>query len=124
MKTVNRYITIQLISTFIATLSVLTFIMLAAGMVSGVELLAKGVNFSLFAEFVGYRMPKALGLAIPMSILTSTILLFSRLSADNEITAMRAGGISVWQIITPCLAFSAVLSAFCFWLQSEVIPVT
>ncbi|MCK5835185.1 MAG: LptF/LptG family permease [Lentisphaeria bacterium] len=122
MKTLNRYVGSQLLISFAVTLTVLTFIMLSAGIVAGVNLLSKGLDFSLFIKFVGFGMPKALGLAIPMALLTATILVFSRMSADNEITAMRAGGVSIWQIITPCLFLSLFISIFCLWLQLEIIP--
>ncbi len=122
MKTLNLYVARQLVGVFLVTLAVLTFIMLAAGLVAGAALLAKGLPLSLFLKFVGYGMPKAMGLAMPMSMLVSTILVFGRLSADNEITAMRAGGVSIWQIVSPCLFFSIVVSSICLWLQLEVIP--
>lgn len=122
MKTLNIYVARQLISVFIVSLMVMTFIMLAAGIVAGAGLLAKGLSVPLFFKFIGYGMPKAMGLAIPMSILTATILVFGRLSADNEITAMRSSGISIWQIVSPCLLFSIVISALCMWLQLEIIP--
>jgi lipopolysaccharide export LptBFGC system permease protein LptF len=44
------------------------------------------------------------------------------MSADKEITPMRAGGVSIWQIITPCLFLSLIISIFCLWLQMEIIP--
>lgn len=122
MKTLNIYVGRQLLSVFLVTLAVLTFIMLAAGLVSGATLLAKGLPISLFVKFVAYGMPKALGLAMPMSLLTATILVFGRLSADNEVTAMRAGGVSIWQIVSPCLLISIVVSALCLYLQLYVIP--
>ncbi len=122
MKTVNFYIGRQLIATFFVTLIVLTFIMLATGIIAGVTLLARGLEISVFFKFILYGMPKALGLGIPMSMLTATILVFSRLSADNEITALRAAGISIWQIVSPCLIFSIFVSGFCLWLQLNVVP--
>ncbi len=122
MKTLNRYVGKQLLVSFLVTLMVLTFVMLSAGIVAGVNLLSKGLEFSLFIKFVAFGMPKALGLAIPMSLLAATILVFSRMSADNEITAMRAGGVSIWQIINPCLFLSLIVCALCLWLQLEIIP--
>ena len=56
-------------------------------------------------------MPEVLAFSIPIAMLVTVILVFSRMSAENEITALRASGISLWQITAPALilSFSFVL---------------
>ena len=69
-------------------------------------------------------LPDAIAFAMPLAILISSILVFSRLSGDNEITAMRASGVSIWQIIAPGLVLSLFVTAFCFYIYLFVAPIS
>jgi lipopolysaccharide export system permease protein len=67
-------------------------------------------------------LPAALGFAIPISAITATLLIFGRLSADSEITAMRACGISLWQIVQWMLPVALLLMLACLYINSELMP--
>lgn len=122
MKTLNLYVGRQLLVSFLVTLLVLTFVMLSASVVQATKLLSQGLDLGLFFRFVVMNLPKVLGMTIPFALLASTILVFSRLSADHEVTAMRAGGVSLWQIILPGVLLSLTISGVCYYLQNELIP--
>ena len=57
-----------------------------------------------------------------MAVLLAVLYAFSHLAADNEITAMRASGISVYQILAPVLAWGVFMSAFNFAFVDQVLP--
>src|ERR1019366_2843478 len=59
---------------------------------------------------------------IPWGLLTAILLVFGRLSADNELTAFRANGVSISRICLPLAAVAAVCCAICFWLNLSVAP--
>lgn len=122
MKTLNLYIAKQLVTTTAIAVGVLTFVMLSANLVKVFGLLSRGVSAGLLCRFLMFQMPDILTFALPLALLCSAVLVFSRLSAENEITAMRASGISLWQIISPGLILSILLSALCLWLQTTVSP--
>ncbi|EDM24783.1 putative permease, YjgP/YjgQ family protein [Lentisphaera araneosa HTCC2155] len=67
-------------------------------------------------------LPKILAYAIPIASLVSVTLVFSRMSAENEITAMRASGISLWQIVNPAILLALVSSACLFYLNMFAVP--
>ena len=122
MKTLNWYIARDLlINTFLAV-GILTFVMVSGNLFKVFELVAKCISPVVFGKFILLIVPEMLRYTIPLSLLTGTVLLFSRLSADNEITAMKASGVSLWQIIAPALALAGVLSGLCFWLATSVGP--
>jgi len=122
MKTLNVYIGRHLLVTTCIAVFVLTFVMVSAHLIRGFELLARGVSLGILGRFLLYEMPNALTFTIPMSLLVASVLVFSRFSADNEIMAMRASGVSLWQIISPGLLLSIALSVFCFWLHTSLGP--
>lgn len=53
-----------------------------------------------------YTMPYFLQYVIPMSIMMAVLMAFLRMSSDNEIMALKAGGVSVYRLFTPVLVFS------------------
>ncbi|MBP5182046.1 MAG: LptF/LptG family permease, partial [Lentisphaeria bacterium] len=65
-------------------------------------------------------LPMALAFSIPWAALVSIMLVFGRLSADNEITAMRACGISILQITAPIIVLAFLLSLICLYLNMEL----
>lgn len=86
------------------------------------ELLSRGVSPLMLCKFIMYQLPNMLRFSVPLSILITTVLVFSRLSADNEIVAMKAIGISIWQIITPSLVLSAIAAGLSLWVSLFVAP--
>ena len=122
MKTLNLYIGRGLLVTTGIAIGVLTFVMLSANLMKVFELLARGVEARVLVQFLGYLAPEMLKFTIPMAVLCSSVLVFSRLAADNEVNAMRASGVSLWQIISPGLVLSILLSGVCLWLQTSVSP--
>ncbi len=68
--------------------------------------------------FFGNSIPFIISQILPLAILTTMVLTLGGLSRTNEITAMRACGISLWRIVKPLMAFTIVLS-FCLLLLNE-----
>ena len=55
-------------------------------------------------------------------MLTAILLVFGRLSADNELIALRSNGISISRICIPLAAIAVVCTAICFWLNVQAAP--
>ena len=122
MKTLNLYVTKSFLSTFLMAIGILTFGMTGARLVKVFEYVSNGVPISVAGNFILDIMPIALAFTIPWATLVSIMLIFGRMSADNEITAMRACGISVLQIISPILIMTFGLTCLCLYLQLDVGP--
>lgn len=122
MRIVNAYIARKLVLTTLAAVGVLTFVLLSGNLIRVFDLLARGVSGATLGWLFLYLIPVALKFTIPFSLLCSSILVFSRLSADNELAAMRASGISLWQIITPALLLSVLFCALTYNLQMDYAP--
>ena len=102
MKTLNLYVTRAFLVTFFMALGVLTFGMTGARIARILDVIANGLPVSAFLQFLVYIMPLVLTFTIPWAIMAAVMLVFGRLSADSEITAMRACGISLLQVICSC----------------------
>ena len=74
------------------------------------------------ALFVVYQIPLILPIAIPISALIGSLLLFQRLSRTFELTALRAAGVGLHSILAPILFTSFLLSLFNFSFCAEISP--
>ncbi len=84
----------------------------------------KGVHLSVIGEVFLYSIPLWLGYILPFSCLAAVILGFSRLSADNEILALRANGIHLTKLLTPLLIIGIILSLVALIINDRIIPDT
>lgn len=70
------------------------------------------------------KLPQIIVWTLPMSVLLATLISLSRLSANSEIVAMRAGGISLLRIAWPIYALSLVISVLGFVISETIVPIT
>ncbi len=71
---------------------------------------------------VGLLVPFVLAFALPMGALTAALLVFGRLSSDQELTAARANGISLLALAFPIVLLSLGLCGFCAWINMDLAP--
>lgn len=118
----NRYLLGDFIKNFLLTLGVLTFVMYVGAVVQAIDYMSRGISGLLILKIFALNIPFTLSFVIPMSVLTTVLLHFGRLSADGEITAMKSCGISLWQTAAPIVFCAALLSAVCLYLNAELSP--
>jgi lipopolysaccharide export system permease protein len=122
MRTINRYLIHDFLAIFALTLAIFTSVMCLGVVIKAIDVAARGVSGGFILRVFAYNVPFMLTFSIPMSTITTVLLLFGRLSFDGELTAMKASGISLWQIISPVLMVSIVLSVICFAINATVAP--
>ena len=104
MKILHRYVLKEHVGPLTFALTALTSILLLQyiGKHFG-ELVGKGLPTVVIAEFFGLSVPLTVALTLPMAVLVATLYAFSRLAAENEITALKASGVSLVSVLTPVL---------------------
>lgn len=124
MLTADRYIGKQIISTTLFAVMILSGVFLLGNIFKEARPLFVGKHPSalLVFEFIFSVLPFSLMFTIPFSFLAAVMLVFGRLSADNEIVGMRMAGRSLPRIAVPVLLIAMALSGFCYWLNAKVAP--
>lgn len=106
---VNNYIFKEMIPPFLINLVFFSFIFL---MTQIIEIMNMIVNYKVGLSVIGlmilYTLPFFLEFIIPMSVMMSVLLTFLRLSGDNEILALKAGGLSIYNLMPPVIIFCLI----------------
>jgi lipopolysaccharide export system permease protein len=86
------------------------------------ELVGKGLPTIVIAEFFGLSVPLTVALTLPMAVLVATLYAFSRLAAENEITALKASGVSLVSVLKPVLWAALGVTIVMIGFNDQVLP--
>ena len=121
-RILSLYIIREIASLFLLGIMVFTLILLMGRLIKLTDLvISRGVPLADVSRMILYLMPSFLVFTIPMAFLLAVLLAFGRLSADNEITVMKAGGISLMQLMPPVVLCG--LSAALLTLAASTVGV-
>ncbi len=124
MRKLSKYLLIDFLTVFAVAILLITFAFSVGAIYKAIDIMAKGIPFSIVGKFFLYNLPYSLAFTVPISALFSTLLLFGRLSSDSEVNAMRSGGMSLWQIASPILLAALGLVGVCLYINCILYPQT
>jgi lipopolysaccharide export system permease protein len=125
VRTISRYLLRQHVAPLGFALGALTSLMLiqqVAKQLSG--LLGKGLPTGVIVEVFLLSLPFIVAVTLPMAVLVAVLHVFTRLAADNEITALQAGGVSVMRLVAPVLAGATGVALLSFLWNDQLLPRT
>ena len=124
MKIIDRYIGKEILVTTLFAVAVLSLVLVLGNVFK--QLLDLLVNqdapLALILSFIGYILPFSLSFTIPWGFLTAVLLVFGKLSAENELIALKSNGVSIPRICYPLAALTVVACLLCFWINVSVAP--
>jgi len=85
-------------------------------------IIGKGLSPWIISQVFILNLAWMLALSIPMAVLVSTLMAFGRLSQDNEITAMKGSGVSLYKLVAPPFFASIGVALFLVWFHNNVLP--
>ena len=122
MKTLERYVFGAFLSSFFLAFLVLSFVLTVGLMVQIVRYMLQGIPVDLVGRFAFVSFPETLQWTIPLALLVASVLVFSRLSADSEIAAMRACGVNLLTVVRAPLLFAFACTLLGLFVNNEIVP--
>ncbi len=127
LNTLQRYLFKQFFFTSFYTIALFVFVLIAGNALKEVlPLLASGkITWSFFFNTLFHLIPSMVAYALPLGMLTATLLVLGRLSSQNELVAMKASGLSLYTIIAPliCITCLGTIFTLCvnfFWGPNSI----
>lgn len=120
---VTRYILRELLGPSLLALSFWVFLFLMNAMFFIAKMaISRDLSFGLVATLLLYELPQVLVLTIPMAVLLGTLSGIGRLSADHEMVALQASGLSPWEMLRPVAALGILASFVSLGMFAVVQP--
>lgn len=119
MQRITRYVVAELLSVFLITLVAMTVFVLLG--VVATEAVREGLGPAAIARLLPYSIPMALRFTVPGTMLFAACSVFGRMSAANEILALKSLGVSPLAIVMPALVLSVFVSCFTVWLNDLAV---
>lgn len=123
MKILTRYLLRAHVGPFLFAFFALTGVVLINTLARRLaELAGKGLPMSAIGMFFLYALPATVALTFPMAILVAILYTFATFTAENEITAMKAGGLDLKRLLLPLLAVAGVITVVMIWFNDRILP--
>jgi lipopolysaccharide export system permease protein len=86
--------------------------------------LGKGISYWVIFQLLGYNLSWMFVFSIPIGILFGTLMAFGSLSANQEITVMKSGGMSLLKMMYPIVVLGILAGMFLYWFNDNILPET
>jgi lipopolysaccharide export system permease protein len=119
----ERYILRNYLGPFLFSMAVITFVFIMDFILRYIDLfLGKGVKFHIVLQAFTLSLGHMFALIIPMAVLPATLMTYGSLAGENEITAMRATGFSIYRMIAPGVLAACLLAGGLVLYNDYVLP--
>ena len=123
MKIISRYVVREHAGPFAFALVALTSLMLLNFISRQMgELVGKGLPWKVIGQFFMLSIPFTVALTVPMSVLVAVLYAYTRLASENEVTALKANGVSPWRLVTPAIIGGVFMSIGLLAFNDQVLP--
>lgn len=123
MKIIHKYVLREHAGPLVFALSALTSLMLLNYVAKQLgNLVGKGLDWQVIFEFFMLSVPFTVAMTLPMAVLVAVLYAFSRLASENEITALKANGVSMTRLLVPVVLAGGVLAIGMIAFNDQVLP--
>jgi len=123
---IDRWLFSELLPPLLFGIGAFTAVSLSVGAIFDLvrKVAESGLSLNVAAHVLILQIPSFLVLSFPMATLMSTLLTYSKLSSNSELTALRSVGVATWRMIIPALVVAITMTAFTFTFNEVVVPGT
>ena len=123
MSIISRYIIKVHIGPFLFGTLTVVFLFLFQFLLKYIDqLVGKGLDSWVIIQLIALNVAWMLVLAVPMGVLFSTLMAFGGMSANHEVTIIKASGGSLIKMMFPMIILGIITSVALFWFNDQVLP--
>jgi LPS export ABC transporter permease LptF len=123
MKLLDRYVGKQILTTAFFAVLVLSIILVVGNLFKLIDVLTNhSVPIQYVATVMAYVLPFSLTFTIPWGFLTAVLLVFGKMSAENELIALRSSGVSIPRVCAAMFGWAVLSVAICLWINVDIAP--
>jgi len=123
MKKLHLFIIKSFIGPFIFTFLIAIFLLLMQFLWKYIDdLVGKGLDFIIIAKLLFYAAARFVPMALPISVLLSSIMTFGNIAEKNELMAIKSAGVSLKKCMSPLLVFIVLIAASSFLFSNYFMP--
>ncbi|WP_413440179.1 LptF/LptG family permease [Synechococcus sp. MIT S1220] len=120
----DRWMVVEVIGPLLFFIALFTLLLLTGGVMFELvrQMVDKNLPLAIAVQVLLFSMPRWLAFSVPMGTLMACLFVFTRLSANSELTALRSLGVTTIRMITAAMVLSIVMTGFTFFLNDVVVP--
>lgn len=123
MKLIDKYIVKQFLQTIFFGLITFTLIFVIIDMMENLDdFIDENVNYRIILQYYIVFIPEIVRLMLPVSVLLASLFVTGKMSTQNELTAIKAAGISLYRFMVPFLITSLMISFFAVYFGGYIVP--
>ncbi len=120
---IDRYILRQFITVLMMVLlsTIVLFVVIEYSEIAG-DITENSIGYDVVASYFRYFILEVLSLTLPISVLMGTLITFGILAKNNEVTALKANGVSLYRVTLPIVAIAGFMCVLSYLLLDFVLP--
>jgi lipopolysaccharide export system permease protein len=123
MKLMDRYIVRQFLATALFSLVAVLLVFIVIDVMEKLDdFIDRQATYGVIALYYVYFVPEIIKLIIPVAMLLASLFVTARLSTQNELTSLKAGGVSLYRIMAPYLAVALIISCASVYFNGWIVP--
>ena len=125
MKRLHKLVIKSFLGPFVLTFFIVMFLLLMQFLWRYIDdLVGKGLKFNIISDLLLYASSSLVPLALPLSVLLSSLMTFGGMGEHYELTALKSSGISLRRIMLPLVILTVFITMGAFAFSNYVLPVT
>ena len=123
---IDRWLLGELIGPLLFALTAFTVVSLSVGVMFDLvrKIVESNLPWTIAVQVLMLRLPSFLVISFPMATLMASLLAYSRLSANSELTALRSVGVTASRMIAPAIALALLMTCLSFLFNDAIVPRT
>ncbi|MGE5682612.1 MAG: LptF/LptG family permease [Bacillota bacterium] len=123
MRIIDRYFIKQFLQTLVFALAAFVVIFVVIDMMENLDdFIDHNVATPLIFEYYLYFIPEIVRLMLPVATLLSCLFTVGKMANQNELTAVKSAGVSLYRIMAPYIATGLVISFFSIYFGGYIVP--